>query len=110
MSKRGRPPGAHGRETAREAYYQAMTLKTQLENRRRQGELVELAEIREAWTTVVLSIREPFVTLALALVQRGWVKPDDEAAVQNHIDGILSRLAQGRGGARSRFTPPVDPR
>ena len=57
----------------------------------------------------MLSIREPFVTLARQLVQRGLVKPDDEAAVQAHVDSLLARLSQGRGGARSRYTPPVDP-
>ena len=108
MSQRGRPPGVQGRETAREAYYKQMALKTQLENRRRQGELVEVAEIRAAWADVVLPIREALLSLASALVQHGWLRPEHEPAVQAHVDAILTELSQGRGGARSRFTPPVD--
>jgi hypothetical protein len=85
-----------------------MAEKQELANKLKRGEVVEVAEIRAGWAAVVLPVREAFMDLARALGQRGWVRREDEPTVQAHVDEILTRLSQGRGGPRSRITPPVD--
>jgi hypothetical protein len=61
----------------------------------RLGELVEVAEIRQEWSRLVVTFREPFLSAGAFAVQRGWVRPSDEAAFQGWIDSILEQLSKG---------------
>jgi hypothetical protein len=107
----GPPPGTvRGELTAREAYYSEQAEKLRMANAARRGELLERDEVQQAWAQIVLNVRESFLSLAAYAVQHGWVAREHEPALQARVDEILTELSRGRGGTRSRFTPPVGPR
>jgi hypothetical protein len=72
-----------------------MAEKQELANAVRRGELVEVAEVRQEWSRLAITFREPFLSAGAFAVQRGWVRPSDEAEFQEWIDSILEQLSKG---------------
>jgi hypothetical protein len=118
MKKPGPRPGTPtGQQTERARYYAAMAEKQELANAIRRGKVLEVAEVHEAWTRLVLVCREHFLSLGAFAVQKGFIRREDEPRFQDWIDEILRQLSKGGPPAlaprvpfpprRNRAAPPT---
>jgi hypothetical protein len=64
-----------------------------------------VAEIRQEWSRLAVTFREPFLSAGAFAVQRGWVRPSHEAGVQGWIDSILEHLFKGEWPALAPRAP-----
>ena len=115
---RGRDSSDQGTiATARRRVLEAQAVNVELANALKRGEVVEVAEVREAWTRLVLACRESFLSLGAIAVQKGFVRREDEAPFQGWIDSLLEQLSRGGRPAlaprvpfpprRNRAAPPT---
>jgi hypothetical protein len=72
-----------------------MAERQEIANALKRRETVEVAEVRQEWSRLVVTFREPFLSAGAFAVQRGWVRPSNEAEFQGWIDSILEELAKG---------------
>lgn len=75
----------------------AMADKYELENRVRRGELAELQEVEEAWTTLVLSARNRLIAMPKRLAQR-LAKENRVAEVEKAIGAVVDEILKELSG------------
>lgn len=90
------------RERAR--YFRLQADRTELDVRKRAGELVEAAEVEQRWASIVTAVRESLLSLPDVAVQRGIVAPANEDALVELVDEALRDLAM-KGQAEPASSP-----
>ncbi|MGE0042400.1 MAG: hypothetical protein AB7H88_08200 [Vicinamibacterales bacterium] len=83
----------------RARYFRLQADKTDLDVRKRQGELVDVREVEERWAAIVAAVRERILSLPSAALQQGIIPPEREDALVVLCDEALTDLAaRGRHG------------